>query len=148
MTVFPYSPLLPAKYTAPDAGARTAVPRFALMSRPWWNSCSPVQGDVRMPNRELSGPRTGQRRGNDRSMGRVLSMKRPRARRLCPLSPTLLDRSARACGRAGVSLAKTSGSTAIAPPMPVPLALLPALDAGRLDLGPLQREVVPPRSGE
>src|SRR5260370_32851867 len=66
MTVFPYSPPLPAKYTAPDAGARTAVPRFALMSRPWWNSCSPVQGDVRMPNRELSGPRTGQRRGNDR----------------------------------------------------------------------------------
>ena len=48
------------------------------------------------------------------------SMKRPSARRLWPLSLTLLDRRASACGRAGVSLAKTSGSTAIAPPMPAP----------------------------
>ena len=62
-----------------------------------------------MPNREFSGPRTGQRSGSDRSMGRVRSTKRPSARRLCPLSPTLLDRSASACGRAGASLANTSG---------------------------------------
>src|SRR2546425_913962 len=61
MTVMPYSWYVPATVTVPAAGARTGVPCWERMSRPLWNSVPCAHGDCRMPNSELTAPRTGQR---------------------------------------------------------------------------------------
>src|SRR2546429_5747659 len=60
----PYSGCVPAKVTVPSAGARTDVRGCALMSMPPWNSVTRVHGERRLPNSELTEPRTGQRDGS------------------------------------------------------------------------------------
>ena len=77
----------------------TGVPRSALMSRPAWNSVFPeVHGDGRLPNSELTAPRTGQRDGSAARARPAFEIIRSRALRLSVCSrtpsPSLLSSSA------------------------------------------------------
>ena len=47
----------------PSAVARTGVPVGALISTPLWNAPSPENGSVRLPNRPIRRPSTGQMLG-------------------------------------------------------------------------------------
>src|SRR5437016_10410038 len=76
----PYSGCVPAKVTVPSAGARTDVRGCALISMPPWNSVTRVHGERRLPNSELTEPRTGQRDGSAATALPARAIKRSRAR--------------------------------------------------------------------
>ena len=80
--------------TLPRAGAMTSVPRAPAMSMPAWNCRAPVNGETRLPKREVSQPLVGQMAGVDARWWRLLlELRELRERvvsRASAISPRLL----------------------------------------------------------
>ena len=119
----PYSGCVPAKVTVPSAGARTDVRGCALISMPPWNSVTRVHGERRLPNSELTEPRTGQRDGSAATALPARAIKRSRARRCSPCSVTLSAR------RSTSSFGESRSGSLVAPP-PMPLSRAPGTSSG------------------